>query len=89
MGYARMVLELLEQCSAMSVTPAFIVHASGSGGPHAGILAMLTALRCPLRCIGIDVDAQPERVAADVKRIGRGPPPCSARRLDGAMTRSK
>jgi L-cysteate sulfo-lyase len=33
---------------------------------------MLAALRHPLRCIGIDVDAQPERVAADVKRIGRG-----------------
>jgi L-cysteate sulfo-lyase len=71
MGYARMVIELLEQCSAISLAPTCLVHASGSGGTQAGILAMLTALRHPLRCIGIDVDAQPDRVAADVRRIGR------------------
>jgi L-cysteate sulfo-lyase len=72
MGYARMVIELLEQCSALRIAPLYLVHASGSGGTQAGILAMLTAMSHPLRCIGIDVDAQPERVAADVKRIGRG-----------------
>jgi L-cysteate sulfo-lyase len=71
MGYARMVIELLEQCSAMSLAPTYVVHASGSGGTQAGILAMLAASSYPLRCIGIDVDAQPERVAADVRRIGR------------------
>jgi len=32
---------------------------------------MLAALHHPMRCIGVDVDAQPERVAADVTRIGR------------------
>ena len=32
---------------------------------------MLTALGHGMRCVGIDVDAQPERVASDVKRIGR------------------
>ena len=36
-----------------------------------GILAMLAALRYPMRSIGVDVDAQPARVAADVRRIGR------------------
>jgi L-cysteate sulfo-lyase len=72
MGYAGMVIELLEQCSALRMAPISLVHASGSGGTQAGILAMLAALSHPLRCIGIDVDAQPERVAADVKRIGRG-----------------
>ncbi len=71
MGYARMVIELLEQCSAIGMAPIYLVHASGTGGTQAGILAMLAALRHPLRCIGIDVDAQPARVAADVKRIGR------------------
>ncbi|HLI12006.1 MAG TPA: D-cysteine desulfhydrase family protein [Alphaproteobacteria bacterium] len=71
MGYARMVLELLEQCRSEGVRPTYIVHASGSAGTQAGILAMLTALGHPLRCIGIDVDAQPERVARDVRRVGR------------------
>ena len=71
MGYAVMVWELLEQCTAMGITPTYVVHASGSGGTQAGIVAMLTALRHDMRCIGIDVDAQPARVATDVKRIGR------------------
>lgn len=71
MGYAAMVTELLEQCSHLGVTPACIVNASGSAGTQAGIVAMIAALDHPMRCIGIDVDAQPERVAADVRRIGR------------------
>lgn len=70
-GYARMVVELLEQCSAVGIAPGYLVHASGSGGTQAGSVAMLAALDHPMRCIGIDVDAQPDRVAADVKRIGR------------------
>jgi L-cysteate sulfo-lyase len=82
MGYARMVVELLEQCSALNITPAWLVHASGSAGTQAGIVAMLAALDHPLRCIGIDVDAQPERVAADVRRVGR-----EAARLLGAEAR--
>lgn len=71
MGYALAVLELLDQCAAQGITPTHIVHASGSGGTQAGIVAMLAALGSPIRCIGIDIDAQPERVAADVRRIGR------------------
>jgi L-cysteate sulfo-lyase len=82
MGYARMVVELLEQCSTLDFTPVWLVHASGSAGTQAGIVAMLSALDHPLRCIGVDVDAQPERVAADVRRIGR-----EAARLLGAEAR--
>jgi 1-aminocyclopropane-1-carboxylate deaminase/D-cysteine desulfhydrase-like pyridoxal-dependent ACC family enzyme len=51
-------------------------------GTQAGIIGMLTALGHPLRCIGIDVDAQPERVAASVKRIA-----CAAAALLGVETR--
>ena len=71
MGYAVMVWELLEQCTTMGITPTCVVHASGSGGTQAGIVAMLAALRHDMRCIGIDVDAQAVRVAADVKTTGR------------------
>ena len=71
LGYARMVLELLDQCAALGLAPTYIVHASGSAGTQAGIVATLCALDHPLRCIGVDVDAQPERVAADVHRVGR------------------
>ena len=50
---------------------AWIVHASGSAGTQAGLLAGLLALKHSARVIGVDVDAQPERVRRDVCRIGR------------------
>ena len=50
---------------------AWIIHASGSAGTQAGLLAGLLALGHSARVIGVDVDAQPERVRADVCRIGR------------------
>lgn len=71
MGYARMIMELLQQCSTLDIRPAYLVHASGSAGTQAGIVAMLAALKHPMRCIGVDVDCQPARVAADVKLVGR------------------
>ncbi|HTC12249.1 MAG TPA: D-cysteine desulfhydrase family protein [Acetobacteraceae bacterium] len=49
---------------------AWIVHASGSAGTQAGLLAGLLALGHPARVIGIDVDAQAARVAAEVRRVG-------------------
>lgn len=71
MGYARFVVELLQQCAALGIVPTHVVHASGSAGTQGGIVAMLAALGHPMRCIGIDVDAQPGRVAADVRRVGQ------------------
>jgi L-cysteate sulfo-lyase len=71
MGYAQGMIELLDQCSALGIAPTHLVHTSGSGGTQAGIAAMLAALGHPFQCVSIDVDAQPERVAADVRRIGR------------------
>jgi L-cysteate sulfo-lyase len=50
---------------------AWIVHASGSAGTQAGLVAGLLALAHPARVIGVDVDAQPERVRRDVCRVGR------------------
>ena len=50
---------------------AWIVHASGSAGTQAGLLAGLLAKNHSARVIGIDVDAQAARVRADVGRIGR------------------
>ncbi len=67
MGYALAAEEILGQCPDV----AWIVHASGSAGTQAGLLAGLLALGHPARVVGIDVDAQAVRVAADVRRIGR------------------
>jgi L-cysteate sulfo-lyase len=49
----------------------WIIHASGSAGTQAGLLAGLFALDHSARVIGVDVDAQADRVAADVRRLGR------------------
>ena len=70
-GYVRMVVELLDQCASAGITPTCLVHGSGSAGTQAGIVAALCALHEPIHVIGIDVDAQPERVARDVRRVGQ------------------
>jgi L-cysteate sulfo-lyase len=67
MGYALAAEEIIGACPQV----AWIVHGSGSAGTQAGLLAGLLALRHPARVIGIDVDAQATRVAADVDRVGR------------------
>jgi L-cysteate sulfo-lyase len=67
MGYVAAAEEIVRECPGV----AWIVHASGSAGTQAGLVAGLLALEHPARVIGIDVDAQPERVRADVCRVGR------------------
>ncbi len=49
----------------------WIVHGSGSAGTQAGLIAGLLALGHSAQVIGIDVDAQPDRVRTDVCRVGR------------------
>jgi L-cysteate sulfo-lyase len=65
-GYVLAAEEIIRDCPDVS----WIVHASGSGGTQAGLLAGLLALGHPARVIGIDVDAQADRVKRDVDRIG-------------------
>jgi L-cysteate sulfo-lyase len=67
MGYAAAAEEILRDLPDV----AWIVHGSGSAGTQAGLLAGLLALDHAARVIGVDVDAQPERVRADVCRVGR------------------
>lgn len=67
MGYVLAAEEIVRDCPDVG----WIVHASGSAGTQAGMLAGLLALGHPARVIGVDVDAQPERVRADVCRVGR------------------
>jgi len=69
MGYVQFVVELLRQLNDADLSIDAIVHASGSAGTQAGILAGVTALAPDLPVIGIDIDAEPERVHADVTRL--------------------
>lgn len=67
MGYALAAEEIVHDLPDV----AWIVHGSGSAGTQAGLLAGLLAMNHPARVVGVDVDAQAERVRADVCRVGR------------------
>jgi L-cysteate sulfo-lyase len=67
LGYVLAAEEII--CERPDVK--WIVHASGSAGTQAGLIAGLLALGHGAHVIGIDVDAQPERVRRDVCRVGR------------------
>ncbi|MET0579622.1 MAG: D-cysteine desulfhydrase family protein [Ilumatobacteraceae bacterium] len=45
LGYVAAYVELVEQCQAAGMHPAAIVHASSSGGTHAGLVAGQALLR--------------------------------------------
>ena len=44
-GYAMAFVEIMEQCEEQGIRPAAIVHASSSGGTHAGLLAGRALMR--------------------------------------------
>jgi L-cysteate sulfo-lyase len=67
-GYATAVAEIAHQGRALGFVPHAIVHCSGSAGTQAG-LAVGAAIALPgTKIVGIDIDAEPERVRADVCR---------------------
>ena len=67
MGYALAAEEIVRDLPEV----AWIVHGTGSAGTQAGLLAGLLAMGHAARVIGVDVDAQPARIGADVRRVGR------------------
>lgn len=67
MGYVVAAEEILKARPDVG----WIVHGSGSAGTQAGLVVGLLALQHEARVIGIDVDAQAERVRGDVCRVGR------------------
>ncbi len=65
-GYASAIVEIAEQCRDYGFTPEAIVHCSGSAGTQAGLVTGASIAMPSTRIIGIDIDAEPERVRADV-----------------------
>lgn len=65
-GYASIAAELASQCMERAIAPAAIVHCSGSGATQAGLVVGATALLPDTQIVGIDIDAEPERVRRDV-----------------------
>ena len=64
-AYASTLLEIAQQSESSGFVPAAIVHCSGSGGTQAGLVAARHCLP-HARIVGIDIDAEPERVRRDV-----------------------
>lgn len=67
-GYLNAAAELAEQASRFGLPITHVVHASGTGGTQAGLIAGFTALGLPVEVIGIDIDADPSGVR---QRVGR------------------
>jgi D-cysteine desulfhydrase family pyridoxal phosphate-dependent enzyme len=65
-AYASTIEEIAAQSSAHGFRPAAIVHCSGSGATQAGLVVGAAVALEGTRVVGIDIDAEPERVRADV-----------------------
>jgi L-cysteate sulfo-lyase len=69
LGFVLAVVELLGQSEALGVRFTHIVHASGSAGTQAGLAVGLAVLAPDIELIGLDIDAEPERVQRDATRV--------------------
>lgn len=69
-AYSEKVIEIAKQVQELNFTPNAVVHCTGSGGTQAGLVlgAIYTLPSC--RIVGIDIDAEPERVRGDVITYG-------------------
>jgi L-cysteate sulfo-lyase len=65
-GYASTIAEIAAQASAAGFRPSTIVHCTGSAGTQAGLVVGASIALEGTRVVGIDVDAEPKRVRADV-----------------------
>lgn len=70
-GYLNAALELSEQAAAQGLTITHLVHATGTGGTQAGLIAGFASLGQPIEVIGIDIDADPAGVRNRVIAILR------------------
>jgi L-cysteate sulfo-lyase len=71
-AYASTVIEIAQQLGSQDIDPTAITHCSGSGGTQAGLVLGVAACLPKTDVIGIDIDAEPERVRADVIALGDG-----------------
>lgn len=72
LGYARAMIELIEQCDALGIRPKAVVHTTSSGGTHAGLVAG----RALLRAAGVTV---PDVIGIGVaKGVNMGRPDVAA-----------
>jgi L-cysteate sulfo-lyase len=70
-AYASTISEIEAQTAELGFAPAAIVHCTGSAGTQAGLVVGAALAMAETRIVGIDIDAEPERVRADVVRFAQ------------------
>ncbi len=68
-GYAAVAAEMVAQANEQGVVFDRLVHATGSAGTQAGLVAGLHAMNHPLRVLGIGVRQPKDRQEANVRRL--------------------
>ena len=71
-GYASTIAEIASQSESLGLKPHSIVHCTGSAGTQAGLVVGAQLAMPGTRIVGIDIDAEPERVHADVLTYAEG-----------------
>ncbi len=70
-AYGTTIAEIEQQAALLGFEPAAIVHCTGSAGTQAGLVVGAAAAMPGTRVVGIDIDAEPVRVRADVMALAR------------------
>ena len=69
LGYVGCALELEEQANRQGLVIDYLMHATGSAGTQAVLIAGFHAVNSRTRVLGIDIDAEPEAVASKIRHI--------------------
>ena len=72
MGYANALVELVEQMRSRELRFDTVVHASGSAGTQAGLVAASKAVAPHLRIVGISVASDRDTLRGKVRTIAEG-----------------
>jgi L-cysteate sulfo-lyase len=70
-AYATTISEIESQAAQLGFVPTAIVHCTGSAGTQAGLVVGAAVAMPNTRVVGIDIDAEPTRVRADVVAFAR------------------
>ena len=71
LGYANVAFELVAQANDMGLNIDRLVHATGSAGTQAGLVAGLHAMSSPLRVLGIGVRNPRDKQEANVLKLAQ------------------
>lgn len=69
LGYIRGILELVQQAEALGVSYDYIVHASGSAGTQAGLMAGVKYFDLASRVLGMSVSRSASRLSGEVLQL--------------------